>query len=162
MKAKVYDEKFPFAYLKDNLSIYQKFGATKTPHVFLIDNTLTLQYMGSIDDNPRSLENVEEQYLADAVNNLMNNRIPDPAVTKSIGCPIKRGGHASRKGRKGPQSPEALLERMDENKDSKISRSEAKGPLEGDFDNLDSDNDGLLTIAELSKVKTRKSKRKSH
>jgi len=160
MKTKLNDEKFPFAYLKDNLSVYAKFGATKTPHVFLLDNNMTVQYMGSIDDSPRSPENTKEQYLSDAVNDLMQNRKPDPAVTKSIGCPIKRGGDGAGRGRKGPPSPEALMARMDKNKDNKISKDESEGKLAEDFDRLDIDKDGVLTIAELPKAKPRK--RKAH
>jgi len=165
MQAKVKDEKIPFAYLKDSKSLFQKFGATKTPHVFLLDKNMTVQYMGSIDDSPRNPESVKEHYLADAVGELRNNRTPNPAITKSIGCPIKSGGKGGRKGagkgkgRKGPPSPEALLERMDENKDNKISKAEAKGPLAEDFDNLDVDKDGELSVTELSKAKPRKRKR---
>jgi len=160
MKKKVNEEKMPFAYLKDDASVYAKFGATKTPHVFLLDNNWIVQYMGSIDDSAKDPENVDEEYLVDAVNALMNNRTPEPTMTKSIGCPIKRGGHAGGKGRKGPPSPAVLLERMDANKDNKISKAEAEGPLAADFDRLDANNDGELTEAELSKVKPKK--RKSH
>ncbi len=154
MKSKAAEANFSFPYLKDDASVYSKFGATKTPHVFLLDKEMRLRYMGSIDDSPRSPDEVEEEFLLNAISALENNQGPDPAVTKSIGCPIKRGGEsASRGGRKGPPSPEALMERMDANNDGKISREEAKGPLANDFDRLDSDKNGQLTVTELSKHK---------
>lgn len=123
MKSKVDDINIPFAYLKDDSSLYEKFGAIKTPHVFLIDNTMTLRYTGSIDDSPRSAENVEETYLLNAVLALMENSTPNPAVTKSIGCPIKSTSGIKRKGRKGPPNFQALIESMDINEDNNISKN---------------------------------------
>ncbi len=45
-----------------------------------------------------------------------------------------------------------LLERMDTNKDGKISRDEAKGPLAKGFDRLDTNGDGYLDRAELRRA----------
>jgi len=157
MKERAREKNFPFDYLKDNASVYQKFGATKTPHVFLVDKEMVLRYTGSIDDNPRSPEEVEEEYLTDAINDLIYGRTPDPAVTKSIGCPIKNGNRGGGKGekggrrRKGPPNAEAIMERMDMDKDGKISKSEAKGPLADRFDEMDANKDGSVTADELKK-----------
>ena len=156
MKAKAMEANFTFAYLKDSKSLYKKFGATKTPQVFLLDQNMTLQYTGSIDDSAKDPSGVEEKYLVNAVNAIMNNKTPNPNVTKSIGCGIKAGGSDARRGGpKGPPSPEKILADMDANKDGKISKDEARGPLAGDFERLDADKDGALTVAELSKIKPR-------
>jgi Ca2+-binding EF-hand superfamily protein len=44
---------------------------------------------------------------------------------------------------------EALLERMDANKDGKISKDEAKGRIAANFDRLDTNKDGFLDKDEL-------------
>ena len=54
--------------------------------------------------------------------------------------------------RKGPPSFEKILEKMDENEDGKISKEEAKGPLEKHFDKIDLNEDGLLTEEEFEKA----------
>lgn len=153
MKTRVSEENLPFIYLKDDQAIYAKFGAIKTPHVFLVDNTMILQYKGSIDDNPRSPENVEQRYLVNAIENLIKGRTPDPTETKSIGCPIKSGNVAVEDDQNRPRNSMDLLERMDANEDRKISKDEAKGPLAEDFERLDTNRDGVLTIGELSRGK---------
>jgi Ca2+-binding EF-hand superfamily protein len=45
-----------------------------------------------------------------------------------------------------------LLERLDTNKDGKISRDEAKGPLAKNFDQLDTNKDGYLDKEELRRA----------
>lgn len=84
------EKKFNFPYLMDEgQKVYPIYGATKTPHVFLLDKALTVQYIGAIDDNARNADAVEERYLANAINALEKGMTPDPAMTKAIGCSIK-------------------------------------------------------------------------
>lgn len=54
--------------------------------------------------------------------------------------------------RKGPPNPADILKEMDANKDSKISKSEAKGPLLNDFAKIDADSDGYITLTEIEKM----------
>ena len=90
MKVRADEKKFNFPYLFDEgQKVYPKYGATKTPHVFLLDKELTVKYIGAIDDNARDAEAVEVRYLADAINALEMDKDPDPAFTKAIGCSIK-------------------------------------------------------------------------
>lgn len=149
------EKSFPFVYLKDKQQdVYPKYGATKTPHVFLLDQEMIVRYIGAIDDNSNAPEDVEERYVANAIAALEAGQSPDPATTKAIGCPIssKAGGGPPRGGRRGPPSADKILAMMDKNNDQKVSKSEVHGPLSRDFDRLDADKDGMLTKAELAKL----------
>ena len=161
MKKRVAEKGFPFVYLVDEgQKIYPQYGATKTPHVFLLDKDLKVQYIGAIDDNADSPEAVKTRYVANAINALEKGKSPDPNYTKAIGCPIKtakRGAGDERKGppngeRRQPPSADELLKMMDKDDDQKISRAEATGPLKNDFDRLDTNKDGQLSKEELSKA----------
>ena len=44
---------------------------------------------------------------------------------------------------------------MDANNDGEISKAEAKGPLVRDFDRVDVNGEGKLTVAELENIKGR-------
>jgi len=48
-----------------------------------------------------------------------------------------------------------ILERMDTNKDGKISKDEAKGPLADNFDRIDANKDGFLDKEELKRALAR-------
>lgn len=84
------EKAFNFPYLFDEgQKVYPKYGATKTPHVFLLDKGLHVKYIGAIDDNARDASAVEVRYLADAINALEAGKEPNPSFTKAIGCSIK-------------------------------------------------------------------------
>lgn len=84
------EKKFNFPYLMDEgQKLYPIFGATKTPHVFLLDSKLEVKYIGAIDDNARNADEVDERFLANAINALEAGKNPDPSMTKAIGCSIK-------------------------------------------------------------------------
>ncbi|MDF1697392.1 MAG: thioredoxin family protein [Saprospiraceae bacterium] len=90
MKVRAEEKSFNFPYLFDEGQVvYPMYGATKTPHVFLLDKSLTVKYIGAIDDSPRDASAVEERYLANAINALEMSKDPDPSFTKAIGCSIK-------------------------------------------------------------------------
>ncbi len=85
------EKSFPFLYLFDEKQkVYPAYGATKTPHVFLLDKNLVVKYMGAIDDNSRDASAVSETYLADAIDALMKGEKPNPSSTKAVGCSIKK------------------------------------------------------------------------
>ncbi len=94
MKIRAKEKNFPFPYLVDaEQSVYPVYGATRTPHVFLLnrdDNELRVAYIGAIDDNYQDADKVEKPYLANAVNALMAGNKPNPDVTRAIGCGIKK------------------------------------------------------------------------
>lgn len=91
---KRYKEKaFTFPYLVDkNQNIYPKFGATKTPHTYVLQKTskgIVVKYIGAIDDNSRNPQAVTQTYIEDAVNALLNKTEIKITETKAIGCSIK-------------------------------------------------------------------------
>jgi peroxiredoxin len=82
---------YPFLYLFDERQeVYPVYGATKTPHVFLLDKNRVVKYIGAIDDSPEDAAGVEVPYLANAIEALKMGKEPDPSVTRAIGCGIKR------------------------------------------------------------------------
>ncbi|GAA3656007.1 thioredoxin family protein [Flavivirga jejuensis] len=90
MQKRAKEKGFPFAYLVDEgQKLYPKYGAVRTPHVFLLDKERKVQYIGTIDDNARSAENVKVKYLENAIEAIEKGEKPNPSLTKAIGCPIK-------------------------------------------------------------------------
>lgn len=93
MKKKAADKEFPFPYLKDETQdIYKAYGATRTPHIFLLSNSgseFKVAYIGAIDDNAMDASGVTKRYLESAIEAVKSGGTPDPAVTKAIGCTIK-------------------------------------------------------------------------
>jgi len=88
------DEKgFTFPYLHDEKQeIYKMYGATKTPHVFILNkdsDKFKVEYIGAIDNNYRDAEKADEHYVQDAVRSLLAGQKPDPDFTRAIGCGIK-------------------------------------------------------------------------
>jgi peroxiredoxin len=90
MKVRAKEKGFPFAYLMDKgQKIYPQYGATKTPHVFLLDADRKVRYIGAIDDDARDASAVTEKFLENAIAALEKGEDPTPATTKAIGCSIK-------------------------------------------------------------------------
>ncbi|MBK9358232.1 MAG: thioredoxin family protein [Bacteroidales bacterium] len=95
MQLRSSEKGFTFPYLFDEgQKIYPIYGATRTPHVFLLqktDDKLKVAYIGAIDDNSQEPEAVKEKYVENAVNALLAGKTPQPGFTKAIGCTIKAG-----------------------------------------------------------------------
>lgn len=93
MKVRAKDKGFTFPYLFDeNQEVFPKYGATKTPHVYLLENKngkFEVAYIGAIDDNSKDASSVEKTYLANAIDALLDGKKPDPNLTKAVGCSIK-------------------------------------------------------------------------
>ncbi|NLY01081.1 MAG: thioredoxin family protein [Rhodopirellula sp.] len=89
MKERADEKGFNFPYLYDeSQKIGRDYGATCTPHVFVLDKNRMLAYMGAIDDS-RQAEKVKEHYLRDALDAIIAGRTPPKAVTKQFGCGIQ-------------------------------------------------------------------------
>lgn len=93
MKKRAKEKGYSFPYLKDETQeVYKMYGATRTPHVYLLnkeDNDLVVSYIGTIDDNYKDPSSVNQTYLADAVDALLEGAKPNPDFTKAVGCSIK-------------------------------------------------------------------------
>lgn len=90
MKVRAKEKGFAFPYLFDEgQKIYPQYGATKTPHVFLLDKNRIVKYIGAIDDNVDSATDVKEKYLENAIAALESGKKPSLEITKAIGCSIK-------------------------------------------------------------------------
>lgn len=93
MQQRAQDKGFTFPYLLDDgQEVYPKYGATKTPHVYIIkkeNDRNTIKYIGAIDNNTRNEAAVTERYVEDAVNALLAGENVPVTETKAIGCSIK-------------------------------------------------------------------------
>jgi peroxiredoxin len=82
-------KKFNFPYLYDvSQKMGRDYGATVTPHVFVMDKNRKIVYMGAIDDNMAE-EKVKKHLLRDALDALLAGKEPPEKVTKQFGCTIK-------------------------------------------------------------------------
>ena len=89
MKKRAVDKNYNFPYLYDSSQkIGHDYGATKTPHVFVLDKDRKIAYMGAVDDS-QSADNVKQHYLHDAIEALLVGKAPAKAVTQQVGCSIK-------------------------------------------------------------------------
>jgi peroxiredoxin len=91
MKVRAKEKEFPFPYLFDEgQNVYPKFGATKTPHVYIVTkNNLKVQYIGAIDNSSRNPDAVTEKYVENAVDALLAGKKITKKETRAIGCSIK-------------------------------------------------------------------------
>lgn len=84
---------FTFPYLIDEKQeIFPQYGATKTPHVFVLQKDgerNIVKYIGAIDNNYENPGDVSERYVQDAVNALVNGQEVKTSKTVAIGCSIK-------------------------------------------------------------------------
>ncbi len=93
MKKRAKNKGFTFPYLMDaNQSVFPKFGATKTPHMFILQKTKksnVVKYIGAIDDNYKDASAVKTKYVENAVNALLNGDEVKETETRAIGCSIR-------------------------------------------------------------------------
>jgi peroxiredoxin len=91
MQNRAKQKKYPFAYLFDEFQhVYQQFGATRTPHVFLLDADMIVRYIGAIDDNPEAPNSIKNRWLEKALESMLNGEMPNPDFTRAVGCTIKK------------------------------------------------------------------------
>lgn len=93
MKARAAEKGFTFPYLFDEgQNVYPQYGATRTPHVFLLQKTANgnvVQYIGAIDDNYQNAAKVEEKFVENAVDAMLAGEEITVNKTRAIGCTIK-------------------------------------------------------------------------
>jgi peroxiredoxin len=82
-------QKYPFPYVKDETQqIAQRFGAERTPEVFVFDGSGIVVYEGRIDDNSEA-KDVRHEDLKNALDQIFSKTAVEPAITKPFGCSIK-------------------------------------------------------------------------
>ena len=83
---------YTFPYLFDeNQSVAKAFGATNTPHAFVLakeQNNFIVKYIGAIDSDVKGVEPMQS-YVEDAVRSLLSGKKVQTPKTKAIGCGIK-------------------------------------------------------------------------
>jgi peroxiredoxin len=88
-KRKNYD----FPYLVDETqSVARAFGATNTPHVFVLQRNgkdFKVAYIGAIDNNSRDASAADKKYVEEAVDALLAGKDVPTNKTKAVGCGIK-------------------------------------------------------------------------
>ena len=90
MKQRSAEKGFTFDYTMDETQeVFKKFGATKTPHVYLVDSDMKVRYIGAIDNNATDPAGVTTKYLENAIMSVDQGKDPDPLTTKAVGCSIK-------------------------------------------------------------------------
>ncbi|GAA5035627.1 thioredoxin family protein [Marivirga lumbricoides] len=90
MKVRAKEKMFNFPYVYDETQeITKAYGATNTPHVYVLDADRTVKYIGAIDNNTKSAKDADKKYVEDAVNALLAEKEVPVKETKAIGCTIK-------------------------------------------------------------------------
>ena len=93
MQARAKAKGFTFPYLIDEgQKIYPQYGATKTPHVYILQKTKKgneVKYIGAIDDNFQDETAVSKKYVESAVDALLAGKEIEEKQTRAIGCSIK-------------------------------------------------------------------------
>ncbi|MGH2575201.1 MAG: thioredoxin family protein [Ignavibacteria bacterium] len=92
IKANAAEHSYNFPVLIDvNSKVADKFGATRTPEIFVLDKDRNILYHGRIDDN-RQKEKVTVYDLKNALDEILAGNEVTVKETKSFGCTIKRAG----------------------------------------------------------------------
>lgn len=93
MKKRAKERGYTFAYLRDDSQeIARAYGATKTPHTYLLSKVrekYKVEFIGAIDDNPNNPDKVDQTYVADAIEALLSGKSPTVREKRAIGCTIK-------------------------------------------------------------------------
>lgn len=93
MVAYAKEHHYDFPYLVDQTqTVAQAFGATNTPHVFVLSREgkeFKVAYIGAIDNNSRDAASADKKYVEEAVEALISQKAVPTTKTKAIGCTIK-------------------------------------------------------------------------
>lgn len=87
------EKNFQFLYLRDeSQEVALAYGALRTPHYYVFDETRKLRYSGRMDDSPRTPGQESTHELRDAVEELLAGREVSTPLTNPIGCNVKWDG----------------------------------------------------------------------
>lgn len=93
MKIRAKEKGFTFPYLfDDGQTIFPQYGATKTPHIFVLNKENgknIVKYIGAIDNNYENADDVTEKYVEAAVDALIAGQPIKTETTLAVGCSVK-------------------------------------------------------------------------
>lgn len=94
MKKRAGNKGYTFPYLRDDSQeVTKAFGATKTPHVYVLNKESSgkykVEFIGAIDNSPNDPSDVSETYVEDAINAILSGSTPAVTEKRAIGCTIK-------------------------------------------------------------------------
>jgi peroxiredoxin len=83
------EKKINYTYGYDeSQAIGKAYGASNTPHFFVLDKERNIRYIGAMDDNVMNETKVTKHYLRDAVDSLLAGKAPAVEETRPAGCGI--------------------------------------------------------------------------
>ncbi|HEY8513238.1 MAG TPA: thioredoxin family protein [Cyclobacteriaceae bacterium] len=93
MVARAKSKNYTFPYLFDETQeVARAFGATNTPHVYLLaksGNDFVVSYIGAIDNSPQKADAADKRYVEDAIEALLAGKAVPTQKTRAVGCGIK-------------------------------------------------------------------------
>ncbi len=85
---KEYGIEYPIL-LDESGKVGKLYGATNTPHMFVIGRAGEIVYAGAIDNNPSPLRFGDVNYVRKALEQYLAGETVDTPVTKAYGCTVK-------------------------------------------------------------------------
>jgi thiol-disulfide isomerase/thioredoxin len=90
IKEHMKNKKINYVYGYDeSQAIGRAYGATNTPHFFVLDKERKIRYIGAMDNNAMDESKVTKHYLRDTVDALLAGKIPPVEETRAIGCSVR-------------------------------------------------------------------------
>ena len=90
MKVRAKQKGFPYPYVYDaSQDVALAYGALRTPHFYVFDQSRRLRYTGRMDNNPYDAANAAEPDLRRALDAILAGKKPPVEVTNPIGCNVK-------------------------------------------------------------------------
>ncbi len=88
------EKKLPFPVLQDHKSVLaNRFGALKTPHVFVVDKKGELLYHGGVTDSHVG-PSAKKNFLKDVLEDVQAGKVPRHKEGRALGCYIQREDEA--------------------------------------------------------------------
>jgi peroxiredoxin len=93
MIARMKEHQFPWAYLYDeSQDVARAYGALRTPHFYVFDQSRKLVYSGRGVDSPRNAANIKVNDLDRTLTELTSSKPISVPLTNPIGCNVKWAG----------------------------------------------------------------------
>jgi hypothetical protein len=84
------ERSLPVVLLDSHQVVADLYGTKTTPHFFIVDEGGILRYQGAMNDVTFRQPTPTRDYLREAVDAILSDRLPDPSQTSPYGCAIVR------------------------------------------------------------------------